>query len=427
MKPLPHDLDTEKALLSSLLINPERRIKPPIKASDFYLEKHQKLFTALQELESPDMTLLKGVLEKKGTLQTVGGIDYVAQLFEVSLTSGGVPFYAERLRELSRRRTLAMTGETLFQEACDLTKDLGETISNVKGAIRDLDRGMEPGQEASQGVLDRVFKDIERRSQDGNYTVGILSGYDCIDRNLHGFEPKTLIYVGGRPSMGKTALALNLAENFARLDQGAVVFFSLEMSSEAITRRRLAAESGVFLSRIRSGDIERDQWTRLIEAMDRLEKRSLLIFDHPRYKTIEALVSKADDLAMDNKIAALFVDHIQLMRCRQKFASRHLEVSFISGELKSLAKNLNIPVIALTQLNRGVEHRQNQRPRLADMKESGDLEQDADVVIGLYRESKESERLELAGLKGRDIGTWSGALRFNRFTQKIEDYEEETF
>lgn len=198
-----------------------------------------------------------------------------------------------------------------------------------------------------------------------------------------------------------------------------MIFFSLEMSAEAITRRRLAAESGIFLSRIRAGHLEEYQWPMLISALNALSNRPLMVVDHPKYKIIENLTAMAESIAMDNQVSAVFVDHIQLMRSLQKFNTRHLEISFISNELKAIAKNLDIPVIALSQLNRGIELRKNQKPRLADMKESGDLEQDADVVIGLYRETKDSELLELAGLKGRDVGIWKGCLRFDRFTQKI--------
>lgn len=422
MRPLPSDIYTEKALLGCILLNEKCKpiVKNIITSSDFYSENNGLLYDTIIENES-DIVVIQSALKKKGILDQVGGIDYMAQLIEHVATSAPAEQYAKSIKELSIRRSMIAASNELSIICSDPASDLKCIISNHKAKLRALESTQQEDYTNSQTLLQRVYKNIEERSQSDDHNVGILSGYIDIDMYMQGFEPKTLTYIAARPSIGKTALAINIAENMAKIPGENVLFFSLEMGSEQITRRRLAAESDVYLSRIRSGSIEGHQWEYLVKALDRLSSRKFNIVDHPRYKTIETLTSMAETMALENKLSIVFVDHIQLMRSLSKFNSRHLEISHISNELKSLAKRLNIPVVGLCQLNRNIENRKNGRPMLSDLKESGDLEQDCDNALGLYRETKKVAKLEVGGMKGRDVGTWKTELYYEPLTQKITD------
>jgi replicative DNA helicase len=307
------------------------------------------------------------------------------------------------------------------QSCFDLTRDLGEISSNLLENLRRMnDRGGKYVLESAE-LARKVFSDLERRAQAEEKNVGILSGIRGLDERTGGFEAGNLVLLAARPSVGKTALSSTMAENMAK--EGAVVVYaSMEMSGEALTRRRVASESGVFLNRIRWADIEANQWEFLVNACNALADRRLLIIDSPKYKTIEDMVNLVEYLATRHPIGAFFLDYLQLMESRRRFQSRHLEISAISNALKWLAKDLHIPVIALSQLSREIEKRppSKQRPILSDLKESGDLEADADIVLGLYCANQESQVLEVKCLKGRDIGAgWSCELSFDRHTQRI--------
>jgi len=225
--------------------------------------------------------------------------------------------------------------------------------------------------------------------------------------------------------MGKSAILLNLAGYMADHYPGKVLFYSLEMSKEALFRRRLAARSGIYLSRLRNADIGDPQWPDLIKAHQELSKSDLFIIDNTKYQYAEDLVTSAHALAGEHKVIAVFADHIQKMRSKKKMSNRHLEISFISNEFSNLAKDLSIPVIVASQLNRLIEGRSDKRPMLSDMKESGDLEQDADLVLAIYRKDLNSEIMDIGCLKGRDIEVFKGQLFFNGAFQKCEDIGDE--
>jgi replicative DNA helicase len=216
-------------------------------------------------------------------------------------------------------------------------------------------------------------------------------------------------------------LALAIGERIATRKGGTVLLFSLEMSAEAIMRRRLAAESGVFLSRIRAGDIADGQWGLLLDASNRLADRPFRVIDAPRYRYVERLVAMAETVAMEKDLSVIIIDHIQEIKSIKKTQNRNLELGEIARSIKYLGRDLNVPTVVLSQLSRTTEGRTSPHPRLSDMRDSGELEQIADGVIGVYRATKETEVLELGGLKGRDTGTWKTNLRFDRFTQRISE------
>jgi replicative DNA helicase len=414
---VPFSQEAEASILGGLFLNPSGlpAVKSQLAPEDFYLTANMELYKAMLAVGS-DVVMLADHLRLKGTLDLVGGVDGIGSIISGVATSAGMDRYVKIVKEASQKRHIINVCSDVIESIGQQSID--DTLSDLKVLIRS-NVGDDSTEKDAGTLLSEVYTEIERRNADKDFECGIPTGISAIDEKLSGLEAKTLTYLIARPSVGKTALAIAMAENMAKLNRGKVLFFSLEMGDRQIMRRLLASESNVFLSRIRHGDIEDGQWDQLVKSADQLKAADLLILDSSKYKTIETLISKAEAVAIDSQISCVYVDHIQLMRSKQKFSSRHLEISFISDSLKSLAKDLDIPVVGLCQLNRGVEKRAVKRPELSDMKESGDLEQDADNVIGIYRETKESETMELGGLKGRDTGTWQCEVTFDRYTQRI--------
>ena len=418
---LPHSIESEQALLGACFFRPE--IIPQARASvqpdDFYREAHGLIFEALCELgKAADFLSVTEWLRSKGRFEKVGGQGFIAEVAECVSTSAGWSFHVEVLRDKATRRAGIRACERAA-EAFFGIEDPALTLSDLKEQIRGINAQGGKAYRDNQELVTAVWKDIERRSECGDRLVGVPTGFHGIDDKVFGLEPKTTIYLIARPSIGKTALALNIAENVG----GQVLFFSLESNGEAITRRRMAAKSKVFLWRIRTATLEDDQYPALLAAANELCESQVIVFEKPAFKTVENLTAQCESMAMDGSISLIVVDHIQRMRTRKKLQNRHLELSWISEELSTLAKNLDVPVLILCQLSREAEKRtgRDKYPRLSDMKESGDLEANADQVWGLWREDKESERARLECLKGRDVGTWISWLRFDRMTQRFTD------
>jgi replicative DNA helicase len=418
----PHNIEAEQAILGAMFVN--ARVKPKAKNSlnseDFYKEAHSHIFRVLLENKS-DVIVVCQALSEQNLLERVGGQEYVGSLSECCSTSAHIEHYIHIVKELSERRQIISLCQNSLEEAHREFVKPDEILSQMKSGIRNIQSEKRAGYRENVELVKAVFKDIERRKGEDNKALGPLSGFRDLDQLIGGFEPKSLTYIIGRPSMGKTSFGLNIADFMAENYSGKVPFFSLEMGDEALTRRRLSACSGIYLRRIRRGDFEDSQWPDLIKAADKLSLSNLIIIDSPKFKLIERLVSTAETLAMEFPLTALFIDHIQLMRCEKRPPSRHLEISHISNELKGLSKELNIPVIALCQLKRDIESRKDKRPQLYDMKESGDLEQDADIVIGVYRSDLKEPATEMGILKGRDLGTGKINLYFDRHIQKFSD------
>lgn len=427
LKVLPHDVEAEQAVIGAMFINPGciPKVQKILNPDDFYREAHIHICKALFITKfKADLITVSDALTKKGLSEMWGGNDYLASLVESITTSAGVGHHAEIVKGLSERRRLISECMNTLDKAYGLHNEFEEILSNHKGAIRDIQANQQEDYRDNKELVNAVFKDIENRAQSGNRSVGVKTGFVNIDIHTAGLEKKSATYLIARPSIGKTALALNISDHIAKNYEGKVIFFSLESGDMALTRRRLSAHSGVFLSRLRTGNIEDSQWPDLIEAANILSENNSIIIDRPRYKVVENLVAMAETLAMESPLSLIVIDHIQRMRSKTRFQNRHLELSSISEEISSLANDLDIPILILCQLSREVEKRKDQRPKLTYMKESGDLEANADMVIGIYREDKESEILRVECLKGRDTGTWTTYLKFDRFIQKISDYKD---
>lgn len=434
LKAPPQSLDSEQALIAACLIRPE--IIPGIMAvlqpDDFYKIAHQHIVSALFELKQNSDIVLVWTWLVKHKFDQETDKDYLMSVAASSSTSAGWKYYADVIKEKAQRRQIlnlcTVSAEQVFGEA---EYPLEEIMSGLKGGVRDIQRDNTSDQKSNLQIIQAVFKDIELRSERQDYFVGIKTGFDPIDNNLAGLEPGTTIYLAARPSMGKTALAVNIATNvsFEYPDQK-VLYFNLESTAVALVRRQIALQSGIHYSRIRRGQIGSNEWENLTQTVGRLSDNSALsILDHPKFRYIENIISHSESTAMDHKIGLIVIDHIQKMNTRERKQNRHLELSHISNEIQDLAKNLNVPIIVLCQLNRVLEGQSNKKPQLQHLRESGDLEQNADCVWGLYRKDKDATEAEIEQLKGRDTGIFSVTLFFDpkiqRFSNPIQDYSDQ--
>jgi replicative DNA helicase len=421
---LPHSTDSEQAIICACILNPTivPKVQAVIGSEDFYIESHGLLFDAICALgERTELTSVAQWLEDHGTLDQAGGHAKLMDLAEFASTSAGWLYHAGVLKDKATRRDIIKACARAADEAYG-TEVPEVILSGLKERLRNLNTDTDKPYRTNEELVNAVWADIERRAECGNQYVGVRTGFRGIDEKVFGLEPKTTIYLIARPSIGKTALALNIGENVG----GRVLFFSLESNAEAITRRRMAAKSKVFLWRIRTAHLEDAQLEHLFNAANELSQSRVIVLEKAAFKIIENLTAQAESIAMDGPISLIVVDHIQRMRSRKKFQNRHLELSWISEELSTLAKNLNVPVLILCQLSREAEKRgpRDKYPKLSDMKESGDLEANADQVWGLWRQDKESQDARLECLKGRDTGTWVAWLRFDRLIQQFFDASE---
>lgn len=425
----PHDIATEQAVLASMMGNNSiiPRVKDILQPSDFYRESHKLIAKSIYTLNDPDLLLVKQELERQGILDKVGGQAYLMELVDALVVTQGIEQHAKTLKSLSDRRSIIRVCQSTYSAAMSRQEPTEELLSSLKDQIRSIEQGQhgKPWEDNLQLVKD-VYRDIEDRKASGDKFVGVKTGFNHIDAACQGMEPKTTIYLIARPSIGKTALGLNIADSVAQNYEGATVFFSLESNSLALTRRRMAAKSQVYLSRIRSGNVDDSHWRAIVEAANEISGSSPIIIDHPRYKVIENLMALSESIAMDNKINLIVIDHIIRMRSQKPKQSQHLELGYVSEMLSDLAKNLNCPVLILCQLNRDIEKRTGkQYPMLSDIRESGRLEENADLVWGLWRRDKESDTARLECLKGRDTGTWTKWLRFDRYIQKFYELDDQ--
>ncbi|MDY6857562.1 MAG: DnaB-like helicase C-terminal domain-containing protein, partial [Thermodesulfobacteriota bacterium] len=337
-------------------------------------------------------------------------------------TVAGVDHYVAIIKGHSKRRRLIAALVDAAESAYIKTKETDEILSTIKSQLREIDRDDKRKDLTSKEIAYTLLDDIStRRGTKG--PLGVMSGLESIDDHIHGFDNGSMVLIMARPSIGKTALSLTMADSMAT--KGSVLYFSLDMGALAIFRRRLAAHTGILHYKIRAGDIDDSRWDKLMTGLEAIGDEKFIFRDAARYKRVENLVACAEMVALEHNITAVYVDHIQLMSTNKKTNSVNESISYISNELKSLAKNLNVPIFVLSQLNRSVENRTNKRPMLHDLRDSGALEQDANIVIGLYRNDKKSQDLEIAALKGQDTGTWEEILHYDLYTQKITDRRQD--
>jgi replicative DNA helicase len=387
---LPHDLDAEQAVLGCLLIdaNAILAVRDFLDPGDFYAERHGHIFRAALALsdrgEPVDILTLKVQLERDGSLARSGGIEYLAELSQKMPTAASVPHYAQIVVDHSmRRRLIGAAGEMaqLGFDAGQRTEDILDTAERRIFAIADSRRSLEISHIAQ--MLTETWELMESRAQSRQIVHGVPTNYSRLDAVTQGLQPGELIILAARPSVGKTSFALNIARNAAVLADRRVVIFSLEMSKQALVQRLICSEAKVDAYLISTGQADAHAFERIAGAMDRLSQANIWIDDTPALP-ISELRARARRMRAQQKVDLVVVDYLQLMRGGRQ-DSRVQEVSEISSGLKTIAKELHVPVLALSQLSRESERRENRKPQLSDLRDSGSIEQDADVVLFLYR------------------------------------------
>ncbi len=436
---LPHNLDAEQALLGMLLIDNRHleRVSDFLKAPHFFQPPHQRIYDAICKIvdrgQNASAVTLKGYFEKDEGLEPVGGARYLVELQNETPMINNAADYAQTIYELHLRRQLILLGEDIVNDAYEqrIDRDATQAIETAENRLFHL---AESGQ--SQGgfvtLRDSVLTALEiaeKAYKSDSHVTGVTTGLTDLDQKLGGLHNSDLLILAARPSMGKTSLAVNVAFNAAKAyaesggKQGGIVgFFSLEMSSDQLATRILADQSGISGDAIRKGDIREADFRRFVEASQKLSQIPLYIDDTPAL-TIGALRTRSRRLKRQYGLNMLVVDYLQLLQgsgTRQSEGNRVLEISEITRGLKAIAKELQIPVIALSQLSRAVEQREDKRPQLSDLRESGSIEQDADVVMFIYRREYYLSREEPERKVGEDdskfndrYGAWQRDLGEN--------------
>ena len=391
----PQDLEAEQAVLGSVLISGTASdtlaaAHEFVEPDDFYHKANQLIFKAMLAVDDNgdeiDMVTLQAELSGKNELDDIGGLDYLAELVDASPSAANVTYYAQLVRNSAVRRRLITVANGMIADA-QRNDDVTGLLDNAERAIMNVaDERSGEGFRRVRDVVSAELDHISDLSKNNEEITGLPTGYREFDLKTSGLQPDNLIILAARPAVGKTALALNIAQNVAVSDQSkTVAIFSLEMSAESLVSRMLCAEGTIRADNLRSGNLSADEWESLMMAASALSGASIYIDDTPGIKMSE-IRAKSRRLAKEQGgLDLIVVDYLQLIEGSTK-ESRQQEVSEISRQLKKLAKELNVPIIALSQLSRGVEQRQDKRPVLSDIRESGSIEQDADIVTFLYRE-----------------------------------------
>lgn len=392
-KILPNSIEAEHSVLGGILLENDvlNKISEILKPEDFYLDAHQRIYRAilaLREENAPlDIITLTDYFLKRKELELVGGAAYLSRLLDNVASSANIVHHANIIKEKSiLRKLLSVTGE-IYNQCFEPVEDLEEFLDTTEEkifAITQKERSkfnifdIKQIMKSSLNIIDELYHKKE-------YITGVTTGFKDLDNLTAGLQPSDLIIIAGRPGMGKTALALSILKS-AALDGNPCAFFSLEMSKEQIGMRLLCAEAKVELQKIRRGFISDKDWTPLANAAAKLSETKIFIDDTAGLNIME-LRSRARKLKAEHDIKLLIIDYLQLMRAHKSKDSREQEIAEISRSLKALAKELNIPIVALSQLNRAVETKgEDKRPQMANLRESGAIEQDADVIIFVYRE-----------------------------------------
>jgi replicative DNA helicase len=379
-------------VLGGILIDTEAvdRVREFIDAKDFYLKQHQMIFNAVSELSRrgtpADLLTVSDFLKAQDLLESVGGVQYLASLVDSVSSAANITAYAKMVQEKSVFREVIQSGTRMIEDAYSGTSDLTELLDRVEKDVFSIaHRTMSDSVAPIREMVRVAFKLIQERFEKKTTITGISTGYHGLDRLLSGLQRSDLVIVAARPSVGKTAFALNMGVHLAGREQVPTAIFSLEMSKEQLVQRMLCMESRVDGGRLRGGYLKDEDWPRLTHAASVLSEAPIYIDDTPGLSIFE-LRAKCRRLAKAGGLGCVIVDYLQLMRVKGRIESREREIAEISMGLKALAKELNIPVVALSQLNRSLESRQDKRPVLSDLRESGSIEQDADIIMFLYRD-----------------------------------------
>ncbi|MDD3400220.1 MAG: replicative DNA helicase [Eubacteriales bacterium] len=430
---LPYNLEAERSVLGSMLLEHEalEQMLEQLKADDFYLSSHEDIFAAMRDIRNSgsavDLVTLSNELEKHGKLDAAGGMVYLTELMSFVPTAANVQHYAKIVEERSVQRALIRAGHEMINDGSDDEKNVEDSLDKAERRIYDISmRKTEDSLVSISVIVPNALNEIgELMARKGKIT-GVATGFRDLDRMTNGFQKSDLIIIAGRPAMGKSALAMNIAQYAAIHDNRSVVVFSLEMSREQLVTRMLCTEASVDSQRIKEGLLTDQETMRLIDSSGPMQNSKLHIDDSGGV-TVSQIRSKCRRLKARLGLDMIIIDYMQLMQGvgggSRKNDNRQQEISDMTRALKLLARELNVPILLLSQLNRGPEQRQDHRPMISDLRESGSIEQDADMVILLYREQVYDETADntseiiIAKHRHGPIGTvkvaWQG--EFTRF------------
>ncbi len=400
----PHNEEVERSVLGAVMLNKDvlSEVLEEVSADDFYNESHREIFKAIWELyknnTAVDMLTVCEELKKRKALEMAGGRAYIATLTaEVPSTVNAVE-YAKIVAEKAILRQMIKTSEDITEKGYDAKMAAGEILDYAESGIFKIAQKRQKNDYAKiQDVLLTNIKIIDAAAQNKDKIVGIPTGFKDIDEKTSGLQRSDLIIVAARPAMGKTAFALNIAQQSAVKAGSSVIIFSLEMSKEQLGQRLLAMQARVEMQKLKQGDLDRKDWDRITMALDELNNTKIVIDDTPGISVME-MRNKCRRLKAEQGLDLVVVDYLQLMSLQGKTDNRQQEISTISRNLKLLAREMDCPVIVLSQLSRAPEQRQDHRPILSDLRESGSIEQDADIVIFLYRDDYYNENTDKPGV-----------------------------
>lgn len=389
----PHNIEAEQAVLGGVFLRNDifHSLVDMITDEDFYSPVHRIIYQAFQELyrrrQPVDLVTVAEHLKSNGKIDDIGGSVYLASLTESVASASNAVFHAQIVRDKAVRRRLIQSSAEILTNCFELGEDTESLLDQAEQRIFSIAESKgKPSFISSKDLVDRVFGQLEMRSGQGELVTGVPTGYTDFDHMTAGLQKSDLIILAARPSMGKTALAMNMGMRAAIQHEVPVAVFSLEMSMDQLMMRLLGCHGRVDLSRLRNGHLNDEDWARLYQAADELSKAPIYIDDTPALSTME-IRARCRRLKADKGVGLIIVDYLQLMRSSHKSDSREQEISDISRNLKALAKELEVPVVALSQLNRKVEERSDKRPMISDLRESGAIEQDADVIVFIYRDA----------------------------------------
>lgn len=436
----PQNMEAEQAILGGILINNDamNQIMDILSPECFYREAHMHLFEGMISLynndEPVDLITLSQHLKQKNLLEKAGGTDYLASLVDAVSTSAGIAFHAEIVRELYIRRKLLMQCSAISEDCLQNWHTTDELLDLAEQSIFDIaQEKVGEGFSPLENIIKDSFKRLESASENEGFVTGVPTDFTDFDRLTAGLQPSDLIILAARPSMGKTALALNIAFNAAKRTGRSVAIFSLEMSKTQLGMRLLGFQAMINATKLRIGTLKDSDWTNLTNAANQLSELPLYIDDTSGISVLE-MKARCRRLAKKGPLAMVVVDYLQLVQGRRTAESRQIEISEISRALKALAKDLNVPVLALSQLNRKVEDRPNKRPQLNDLRESGAIEQDADVIAFIYRDevynpaTEENRNIaEIILAKQRNGPTGKFNLTFQAEFTRFRDYQSDSY
>lgn len=436
----PQNKEAEQSVLGAVFLSKEALITAIeiLKPEDFYKTAHQRIFQTMVDLyergEPVDLVTVTAELQDHKLLDEVGGVTYLTEIASSVPTAANIEYYAKIVEEKSLLRRLIHTATKIANDGYTREDDVTEILADAEKYIMEIGRNRNSGGFTPiRDVLLETYERIEFLSQRRGDVTGIPSGYADLDKMTSGFQRSDLIILAARPSVGKTAFALNVAQNVAARAGETVAIFSLEMGASQLVQRMICAEGNLDASKLRSGWLEEDDWQKLTMAIGTLAKAPIYIDDTPGI-TVADIRAKCRRLQAEKGLGLILIDYLQLIHGRGKSDNRQQEVSEISRTLKGIARELNVPVIALSQLSRSVEQRQDKRPMMSDIRESGSIEQDADIVAFLYRDDyydKETENknvIEVIIAKQRNGPTGTVELAFlkeyNKFVSLDKRYRD---